>query len=45
MEGKESRFGEWLSALFATATTSTSTGAVNSFHDSYTAPAGCCCST
>ncbi|MEW1958113.1 potassium-transporting ATPase subunit KdpA [Kineococcus sp. NPDC059986] len=40
MEGKETRFGEWLSALFATATTSTSTGAVNSFHDSYTAAGG-----
>jgi K+-transporting ATPase ATPase A chain len=36
MEGKETRFGVWLSALFATATTSTSTGAVNSFHDSFT---------
>ena len=36
MEGKETRFGIWLSALFATATTSTSTGAVNSFHDSFT---------
>jgi potassium-transporting ATPase potassium-binding subunit len=40
MEGKEVRFGEWLSALFATSTTSTSTGAVNSFHDSYTALGG-----
>ncbi|MEZ0166575.1 potassium-transporting ATPase subunit KdpA [Kineococcus sp. LSe6-4] len=40
LEGKETRFGEWLSALFATATTSTSTGAVNSFHDSYTAAGG-----
>ncbi|GAB3466916.1 potassium-transporting ATPase subunit KdpA [Kineococcus endophyticus] len=40
LEGKESRFGEWASALFATATTSTSTGAVNSFHDSYTALGG-----
>ncbi|NAZ75168.1 potassium-transporting ATPase subunit KdpA [Kineococcus sp. T13] len=40
MEGKEVRFGEWASALFATATTSTSTGAVNSFHDSYTALGG-----
>ncbi|MGI5118767.1 potassium-transporting ATPase subunit KdpA [Marinactinospora thermotolerans] len=36
MEGKEVRFGEWASALFATATTGTSTGAVNSFHDSFT---------
>ncbi|WP_432543159.1 potassium-transporting ATPase subunit KdpA [Kineococcus sp. SYSU DK002] len=40
LEGKETRFGEWASALFATATTSTSTGAVNSFHDSYTAAGG-----
>ena len=29
MEGKETRFGEWASALFAVATTGTSTGAVN----------------
>jgi K+-transporting ATPase ATPase A chain len=36
MEGKETRFGEWGSALFAVSTTGTSTGAVNSFHDSYT---------
>lgn len=36
MEGKETRFGVPSSALFATATTGTSTGAVNSFHDSYT---------
>ncbi|WP_067964716.1 potassium-transporting ATPase subunit KdpA [Nocardiopsis trehalosi] len=36
MEGKEVRFGTWLSALFATATTGTSTGAVNAFHDSFT---------
>jgi len=40
VEGKETRFGVWASALFATATTSTSTGAVNSFHDSYTALGG-----
>ncbi|PRX92163.1 potassium-transporting ATPase subunit KdpA [Allonocardiopsis opalescens] len=40
MEGKETRFGEWASALFATATTSTSTGAVNSFHSSFTAFGG-----
>ncbi len=40
MEGKESRFGEWASALFATSTTGTSTGAVNSFHDSFTALGG-----
>jgi K+-transporting ATPase ATPase A chain len=36
MEGKETRFGEWASALFATSTTGTSTGAVNSAHDSFT---------
>ncbi|WP_326579418.1 potassium-transporting ATPase subunit KdpA [Actinacidiphila glaucinigra] len=35
MEGKEQRFGVWGSALFAASTTLTSTGAVNSFHDSY----------
>jgi K+-transporting ATPase ATPase A chain len=40
MEGKESRFGEWASALFATSTTGTSTGAVNSFHDSFTSLGG-----
>ena len=40
MEGKETRFGEWASALFATSTTMTSTGAVNSAHDSYTAAGG-----
>jgi potassium-transporting ATPase potassium-binding subunit len=36
MEGKEVRFGEARSALFATLTTATSTGAVNSMHDSFT---------
>lgn len=36
MEGKEVRFGLGSSALFAAATTSTSTGAVNSMHDSFT---------
>ena len=36
MEGKESRFGIGASALFATATTGTSCGAVNSMHDSFT---------
>ena len=36
MEGKEVRFGIGASALFATITTGTSTGAVNSMHDSYT---------
>ncbi|MGC9199679.1 MAG: potassium-transporting ATPase subunit KdpA [Acidobacteriaceae bacterium] len=35
MEGKEVRFGIADSALFATVTTDTSTGAVNSMHDSY----------
>jgi len=35
MEGKEVRFGIANSALFATVTTDTSTGAVNSMHDSY----------
>jgi K+-transporting ATPase ATPase A chain len=40
MEGKEVRFGVPQSALFATATTSTSTGAINSAHDSYTALGG-----
>ncbi|MTB87361.1 potassium-transporting ATPase subunit KdpA [Aeromicrobium senzhongii] len=39
MEGKETRFGEWASALFAVVTTGTSTGAVNASHDSLT-PAG-----
>ena len=36
MEGKEVRFGPAASGLFAASTTSTSTGAVNSMHDSYT---------
>jgi potassium-transporting ATPase potassium-binding subunit len=36
MEGKEARFGIAASALFATVTTDTSCGAVNSMHDSYT---------
>jgi K+-transporting ATPase ATPase A chain len=36
MEGKEARFGIGASALFATITTGTSTGAVNSTHDSFT---------
>ena len=40
MEGKEVRFGPAMSALFATATTGTSTGAVNSMHDSFTPIAG-----
>ena len=36
MEGKEIRFGEANSALWATATTAASNGSVNSMHDSYT---------
>ncbi len=36
MEGKEMRFGVAASALFATVTTATSCGAVNSMHDSFT---------
>ncbi|MCO6660481.1 potassium-transporting ATPase subunit KdpA [Cutibacterium avidum] len=40
MEGKEQRFGLTQSVLFANATTMTSTGAVNSMHDSYTAIGG-----
>ena len=40
MEGKELRFGAAMSALFATATTGTSTGAVNSMHDSFLPLAG-----
>ncbi|BDZ57492.1 potassium-transporting ATPase subunit KdpA [Barrientosiimonas endolithica] len=35
MEGKEVRFGIFGSALFASSTTGTSTGAVNSMHESY----------
>lgn len=35
MEGKEQRFGVISSVLFGTATTGTSTGAVNSMHESY----------
>ncbi|MEZ0446949.1 potassium-transporting ATPase subunit KdpA [Cellulomonas sp. ICMP 17802] len=40
LEGKEVRFGEAASALFAASTTMTSTGAVNSMHDSLTAQGG-----
>lgn len=36
MEGKEVRFGITGTTLFATATTATSTGAVNGMHDSFT---------
>lgn len=39
-EGTETRFGVSQSATFAAVTTLTSTGAVNSFHDSYTAAGG-----
>ena len=40
MEGIEQRFGVANSAVFADATTLTSTGAVDSFHDSYTSLGG-----
>ncbi|MGZ8704670.1 MAG: potassium-transporting ATPase subunit KdpA, partial [Aeromicrobium sp.] len=40
MEGKETQFGTWGSALFAVMTTGTSTGAVNSSHDSMTPTGG-----
>ncbi len=40
MEGKETRFGPSLSALFAVITTGTSTGAVNAMHDSFTGIGG-----
>ncbi len=40
LEGKEQRFGVWASALFAASTTLTSTGAVNSSHDSYSPGGG-----
>ncbi len=40
MEGKEVRFGEASSALFAASTTATSTGSVNASHDSLTAGGG-----
>ncbi|MFG2565049.1 potassium-transporting ATPase subunit KdpA [Streptomyces sp. NPDC048567] len=39
-EGKETRFGLGGSALFSVATTLTSTGAVNSFHSSFTGLGG-----
>ncbi len=39
-EGKESRFGIFNSALFATVTTDASCGAVNSMHDSFTPMGG-----
>ncbi|GAA4414010.1 potassium-transporting ATPase subunit KdpA [Fodinibacter luteus] len=40
MEGKEQRFGVAWSAVFAASTTGTSTGAVNSMHDSFSALGG-----
>jgi K+-transporting ATPase ATPase A chain len=40
MEGKEVRFGQSASTLFATVTTDASCGAVNSMHDSFTALGG-----
>ncbi|MBA3022154.1 potassium-transporting ATPase subunit KdpA [Propionicimonas sp.] len=40
MEGKEQRFGPIWSAIFASATTGTSTGAVNSLHESFQPLAG-----
>ncbi|NLG44868.1 potassium-transporting ATPase subunit KdpA, partial [Gordonia sp. (in: high G+C Gram-positive bacteria)] len=40
LEGKETRFGIPASALFAVSTTGTSTGAVNSAHDSFSAAGG-----
>jgi len=39
-EGTETRFGVPDSAVFSSATTATSTGAVDSFHDSYTSLGG-----
>ena len=40
MEGKELRFGQANSTLWATATTAASNGSVNSMHDSYTPMGG-----
>ncbi len=40
LEGKETRFGIALSALFAVVTTAASCGAVNAMHDSFTALGG-----
>ncbi|TFC96831.1 MULTISPECIES: potassium-transporting ATPase subunit KdpA [Cryobacterium] len=40
LEGKEQRFGVLASTFFATTSTMTSTGAVNSMHDSYTSLGG-----
>ncbi|WP_353355903.1 potassium-transporting ATPase subunit KdpA, partial [Intrasporangium sp. DVR] len=40
LEGKELRFGVWASSLFAASTTGTSSGAVDSMHESYSALGG-----
>jgi K+-transporting ATPase ATPase A chain len=40
MEGVDTRFGSGIGALFAAITTSTSTGAINSWHDSFQPIAG-----
>jgi K+-transporting ATPase ATPase A chain len=40
MEGKEIRFGPAMSGVFAASSTGTSTGAVNSMHDSFTPGGG-----
>ncbi len=40
LEGKELRLGTWSSALFAASTTSTSTGAVDAAHESFSALGG-----
>ncbi len=40
LEGKEVRFGPVASGLYAASTTGTSTGSVNSFHDSFTPGGG-----
>src|SRR5258708_3741655 len=40
MEGKDTRFGIANTALFATATTDASCGAINGWHDSFTPPGG-----
>jgi len=40
LEGKETRFGVLGSTIYATGTTLTSTGSVNSMHDSYTSLGG-----
>jgi hypothetical protein len=43
IEGKEIRFGTATSALFATVTTDSSSGAVNAMHDSFTPLVASCC--